>query len=333
MRAEVDDHRLCTRFKLRHATLAVDCLDLRNFLQYTQLHSLYQFRHVPVLAEAVLAAAKQLPKAEGVLLDVTLGGGGHSALLLESYPGLRMIGLDQDPSARIAASSYLSHFGDRIKIIETNFADYCPDEPVLMLLADLGVSSPQLDVAERGFSFRLDGPLDMRMNPSGCGETAAELLDRLEEPDLANLIYAYGQERRSRRIARRIKIDLANKGTYDGTKDLAYAIAGCYPPKVRWGRIHPATRTFQALRIAVNHELEVLQRLLMQAPEWMEPGGLLGIISFHSLEDRFVKTAFLRDNRLERITRKPVVASNAEEEANPRSRSAKLRLARRRLDI
>ncbi|WP_115009908.1 16S rRNA (cytosine(1402)-N(4))-methyltransferase RsmH [Synechococcus sp. N5] len=287
------------------------------------------FSHVPVLADAVLDAARQIPRADGLLIDATLGGGGHSALLLEQHPGLRLIGLDQDATARAAAAERLAPFGDRVSIVATNFADYVPPEPAVMVLADLGVSSPQLDVAERGFSFRLDGPLDMRMDAGGAGETAAELIDRLEENELADLIYGYGEERLSRRIARRLKADLKDKGAYGGTAALAYAVAGCYPPKARRGRIHPATRTFQALRIAVNDELGVLDRLLQQAPDWLEPEGLLGIISFHSLEDRRVKTAFLRDERLQRITRKPVVATEQEEEANPRSRSAKWRVAQR----
>ena len=284
---------------------------------------------MPVLADAVLDAARQIPRPDGLLIDATLGGGGHSALLLEQHPGLRLIGLDQDATARAAAAERLASFGDRVSIVATNFADYVPPEPAVMVLADLGVSSPQLDVAERGFSFRLDGPLDMRMNAGDEGETAAELIDRLEENELADLIYGYGEERLSRRIARRIKADLKDKGSYEGTAALAYAVAGCYPPKARRGRIHPATRTFQALRIAVNDELGVLDRLLQQAPDWLEPEGLLGIISFHSLEDRRVKTAFLRDERLQRITRKPVVATEQEEEANPRSRSAKWRVAQR----
>jgi 16S rRNA (cytosine1402-N4)-methyltransferase len=287
---------------------------------------------VPVLADAVLDAARQIPRPDGLLIDATLGGGGHSALLLEQHPGLRLIGLDQDATARAAAAERLAPFGDRVSIVATNFADYVPPEPAVMVLADLGVSSPQLDVAARGFSFRLDGPLDMRMNSGGEGETAAELIDRLEENALADLIYAYGEERLSRRIARRIKADLKDKGSYEGTAALAYAVAGCYPPKARRGRIHPATRTFQALRIAVNDELGVLDRLLLLAPDWLEPEGLLGIISFHSLEDRRVKTSFLRDERLQRITRKPVVATEQEEEANPRSRSAKWRLAQRLAD-
>ena len=287
------------------------------------------FDHVPVLAEAVIEATDYLPRCDGLLIDATLGGGGHSALLLERFPQLRLIGLDQDPTAREAAAKRLEPFTERVQIVATNFAAYQPMEPVTMVLADLGVSSPQLDVAGRGFSFRLDGPLDMRMNPESDGETAAELIDRLEESALADLIYGYGEERLSRRIARRIKADLAAQGPYSGTSALAYAVAGCYAHKARRGRIHPATRTFQALRIAVNDELAVLEALLERAPDWLEPGGLLGVISFHSLEDRRVKTAFKEDDRLLRITRKPVVASEQEEESNPRSRSAKCRLAQR----
>ncbi|MFZ9267441.1 MAG: 16S rRNA (cytosine(1402)-N(4))-methyltransferase RsmH, partial [Vulcanococcus sp.] len=217
------------------------------------------FDHQPVLAAAVLAGFAELPAAAGVLLDCTLGGGGHSSLLLQAHPGLRLIGLDQDPSARAAAAKALAPFADRVQVVASNFADYTPPEPVVCVLADLGVSSPQLDVAERGFSFRLEGPLDMRMNPT-AGETAAQLIDRLEESELADLIYAYGEERLSRRIARRLK----EQGPWQGktTAELAYAIAGCFPPQARRGRIHPATRTFQALRIAVNDELGVLDRLL-----------------------------------------------------------------------
>ncbi|MBU6354730.1 MAG: 16S rRNA (cytosine(1402)-N(4))-methyltransferase RsmH [Cyanobacteria bacterium REEB498] len=292
------------------------------------------FAHLPVLAERVLAGFAELSPllaqhGGGVLIDCTLGGGGHSALLLEAHPALRLIGLDQDPTARAAAAERLAPFGDRVQIVATNFAAFTPAEPAVAVLADLGVSSPQLDVAERGFSFRHDGPLDMRMNPQ-AGATAAELLERLEEAELADLIYAYGEERLSRRIARRIKQHLQAQGPFRGTAELAYAIAGCYPPKVRHGRIHPATRTFQALRIAVNDELGVLDRLLAAAPDWLLSGGLFGVISFHSLEDRRVKTAFVSDDRLQRVTRKPETATEAEQHSNPRSRSAKWRLARRR---
>jgi 16S rRNA (cytosine1402-N4)-methyltransferase len=292
------------------------------------------FDHVPVLAEPVLAGFAELApllaaQAGGLLVDCTLGGGGHSALLLEAHPQLHLVGLDQDPMARAAAAERLAPFGERVTIVASNFAAYTPPGPVVAVLADLGVSSPQLDGAERGFSFRSDGPLDMRMNPE-VGETAGGLIDRLGESELADLIYAYGEERLSRRIARRIKEYLASEGPFSGTAALAYVVAGCYPPAARRGRIHPATRTFQALRIAVNDELVALDCLLHNAPEWLASGGLLGVISFHSLEDRRVKTAFLGDERLERVTRKPLIAAEEEQERNPRSRSAKFRLARRR---
>ncbi|MEB3301191.1 MAG: 16S rRNA (cytosine(1402)-N(4))-methyltransferase RsmH, partial [Cyanobacteriota bacterium] len=256
--------------------------------------------------------------------------GGHSALLLSAHPTLEVIGLDQDPQARAAAAVRLAPWGERIQIVAGNFSAFTPERPVQGVLADLGVSSPQLDEGTRGFSFRSDGPIDMRMNPD-AGETAAELLDRLEEGELADLLFELGEERLSRRIARRLVAERANCPWRErSTAELAYVIAGGYPPKARHGRIHPATRSFQALRIAVNDELGALARLLQRAPDWLTPGGLLAVISFHSLEDRRVKQAFLEDSRLERLTRKPITAGAEELEANPRSRSAKLRVARRR---
>jgi 16S rRNA (cytosine1402-N4)-methyltransferase len=294
------------------------------------------FGHVPVLAEPLLAALAPIADLlatqpdGGLLIDCTLGGGGHSDLLLQAHPRLQLVGLDQDPTARAAAADHLAPWGERVTIVATNFAAFTPDRPAVAVLADLGVSSPQLDVAARGFSFRLAGPLDMRMNPNR-GETAADLIDRLDETALADVIYAYGEERLSRRIARKIKeqgpwADPARPRT---TAELAWLVAGCHPPQARRGRIHPATRTFQALRIAVNDELAVLDRLLQQAPDWLVPGGRLAIISFHSLEDRRVKTALAADDRLQRVTRKAIQASDTEAAANPRSRSAKLRVAER----
>jgi 16S rRNA (cytosine1402-N4)-methyltransferase len=291
------------------------------------------FAHLPVLADQVRQAFAALPAGAGEapprLIDATLGGGGHSALLLQDHPRLEVIGLDQDATARAAAAARLAPWADRLQIVATNFAAYSPATPVQAVLADLGVSSPQLDRPERGFSFRVEGPIDMRMNPE-AGETAAQLLDRLEEGPLADLLFQFGDERLSRRIARRLVAEREAKPWAErSTSELAYAVAGCYPPKARRGRIHPATRSFQALRIAINDELGALERLLQRAPDWLAPGGLLAIISFHSLEDRLVKQAFLADARLERITRRPLVADPAEAEANPRCRSAKLRLARR----
>ncbi|MFM1799334.1 MAG: hypothetical protein RLZZ117_1612 [Cyanobacteriota bacterium] len=292
------------------------------------------FTHQSVLATEVVEAFAALPPAEEGepprLIDCTLGGGGHSALLLAAHPRLEVVGLDQDPTARAAAAARLAPWGERGRIVATNFALYEPERPVQGVMADLGVSSPQIDRPERGFSFRDDGPIDMRMNPDG-GETAAALLDRLEENALADLLFTLGEERLSRRIARRLVAERASRPWRErGTADLAYVIAGCYPPKARHGRLHPATRCFQALRIAVNDELGALERLLAAAPAWLAPGGLLAIISFHSLEDRLVKRAFLEDPRLERLSRKPITAGEEEVLANPRSRSAKLRLARKR---
>ena len=287
------------------------------------------FNHVPIMGKEIIQSLKELPSEltkQGLIIDATIGGGGHSAQILENFPGIKIIGLDQDPMAREAASKRLIKFGTRIEIISTNFADFSLNEQAICVLADLGVSSHQLDEPSRGFSFRLDGPVDMRMNPEK-GLSAAELINTLSEQDLADLIYNLGEEKRSRRIARKIKNDLAENGAYSGTQALSYAIAGCFPPKQRHGRIHPSTRTFQALRIAVNNELESLDRLLEKAPNWLLEDGLFMVMSFHSLEDRRVKSSFKTDNRLKLISKKPLRASPQEIELNPRSKSAKLRIS------
>ena len=290
-----------------------------------------EFKHLPVLSNVLVKSTQDLPSSMldgGLMIDATLGGGGHSQLLLNTHKNLRSIGLDQDPIAIEAAKDKLLQFGKRIEIINTNFANFEPTSKAVLILADLGVSSPQLDVAKRGFSFRLQGPLDMRMNPNQ-DKTAADIIELLSEKELADLIYKYGEERFSRRIAKRIKADLLNKGCYSDTTELAYAIAGCYPHKMRYGKIHPATKTFQALRITVNNELENLEKFLQAAPSWLEIEGLISIISFHSLEDRLVKIAFKNDSRLELTHSKPLIAEKSEIISNPRSRSAKLRIAKR----
>ncbi len=287
------------------------------------------FNHVPIMGKEIIQSLKELPSEltkQGLIIDATIGGGGHSAQILENFPGIKIIGLDQDPIAREAASKRLIKFGTRIEIISTNFADFSLNEQPICVLADLGVSSHQLDEPSRGFSFRLDGPVDMRMNPAK-GLSAAELIETLSEKDLADLIYNLGEEKRSRRIARKIKNDLAKNGPYSGTQALSYAIAGCFPPKQRHGRIHPSTRTFQALRIAVNNELESLDSLLEKAPNWLLENGLFMVMSFHSLEDRKVKSSFKTDNRLKVLSKKPLRASPQEIELNPRSKSAKLRIS------
>ena len=287
------------------------------------------FNHKSVMTDEIMASLEHYPlihdnKLKGI--DATLGGGGHSYHLLRKYSDLNIIGLDQDPFARKSASKKLDEFQNRIDIRASNFADFVPKEKVSFVIADLGVNSNQIDDPKRGFSFQKDGPLDMRMNPF-LEVDAEKLIEALNEKDLANLIYKYGEERLSRKIARKIKMDLKENGKYSGTKELAYSIAGCFPPKQRYKKIHPATRTFQALRIAVNKEIEVLEKFLQVVPEWILPGGIISIISFHSLEDRLVKNSFKNDQRLKNLTKKPITPSEQEVELNKRARSGKLRIA------
>ena len=287
------------------------------------------FNHQSVMTDEIMASLEHYPlihdnKLKGI--DATLGGGGHSYHLLRKYSDLNIIGLDQDPFARKSALKKLDEFKSRIDIRASNFADFVPKEKVSFVIADLGVNSNQLDDPKRGFSFQKDGPLDLRMNPF-LDVDAEKLIEALNEKDLANLIYKYGDERLSRKIARKIKLDLKENGKYSGTKELAYSIAGCFPPKQRYKKIHPATRTFQALRIAVNKEIEVLEKFLQVVPEWLLPGGIISIISFHSLEDRLVKSCFKNDQRLKNLTKKPITPSEQEVELNKRARSGKLRIA------
>ena len=287
------------------------------------------FNHKSVMTDEIMASLEHYPlihnnKLTGI--DATLGGGGHSYHLLRKYSDLNIIGLDQDPFARKSASKKLDEFQNRIDIRASNFADFVPKEKVSFVIADLGVNSNQIDDPKRGFSFQKDGPLDMRMNPF-LEVDAEKLIGALNEKDLANLIYKYGDERLSRKIARKIKMDLKENGKYSGTKELAYSIAGCFPPKQRYKKIHPATRTFQALRIAVNKEIDVLEKFLKIVPEWLLPGGIISIISFHSLEDRLVKSSFKNDQRLKNLTKKPITPSEQEVERNKRARSGKLRIA------
>ncbi len=282
------------------------------------------FQHVPVMPEAVLTGLQVDETSPGRrFLDATVGGGGHSALILQRDAQSQLVALDQDAIALQAAQARLAEFGDRVTFHHTNFGEFKPGEQRFAgILADIGVSSAQLDMPERGFSFRQTAPLDMRMNQQQ-ELSAADIVNHWDETDLANLIYEYGEERLSRRIARKI----LEQRPFQTTTELAEAIAQCVPKKYRYGRIHPATRTFQALRIAVNAELDVLKTFLTNAPDWLVPGGRLVIISFHSLEDRIVKHAFRQDDRLKIITKKPLVATDAELQANPRARSAKLRVA------
>lgn len=289
------------------------------------------FSHRTVMLEETLAAID--PRAGRVYADVTVGGGGHAEGILErSAPDGRLVALDRDPSALEAASARLARFGERVTMVHATFADLgrvLEDAGVSRvhgLVADLGVSSPQLDRPDRGFSFRFEGPLDMRMDPS-AGETALELIARLDERELADLLYQLGEERRSRAIARSIKRAL-EAGELATTQDLRRAVVRAVGPR-KSGGLDPATRTFQALRIAVNDELGQLDALLAQLPDVLEDGGVAAILSFHSLEDRRVKRCFRESDVLVPLTKKPIVPSDDEQRENPRARSAKLRAARR----
>lgn len=282
-----------------------------------------EFHHVSVLPQEVLTGLNL--QSGGLYLDATVGGGGHSRLILEADPSIRLVAVDQDEAAIATAQANLAEFGDRVSYWRGNFSNFNPGGAKFNgILADLGVSSAQLDIPERGFSFRHPAPLDMRMDQHQ-ELTAADLVNHGDETELANLIYTYGEERLSRRIARKI----VDQRPFQTTTELAEAIAQCVPRKYRYGRIHPATRTFQALRIAVNRELEVLETLLQKAPQWLAAGGRLVIISFHSLEDRPVKHGLKGMPELRVITKKPIIASAEELGLNPRSRSAKLRVAER----
>ncbi len=313
------------------------------------------FVHRPVLAAELTAALAPAPGR--LYLDATVGGGGHAERLLEA--GACVLGIDRDDVALAAAEARLARFGDRVTLVRGAFADLPAIVaaegigPAAGLLVDLGVSSPQLDDPGRGFSFQADGPLDMRMDRRQP-LTAADLVNGLPVPELARLIRTLGEERWAGAIARRIARARA-EAPIETTGRLAEVVAAAVTAQERSGRgrvgrrgrIHPATRTFQALRMRVNDELEQLTRLLAAAPDLLEPGGRLAVVSFHSLEDRLVKEAIRREAagcrcppglpvcccgqvpRLRPVTRKPIEAGEAEMAANPRVRSAKLRVAER----
>jgi 16S rRNA (cytosine1402-N4)-methyltransferase len=279
------------------------------------------FLHISVLNRESITGLNLHP--QGHYLDATVGGGGHSELILASFPDLRVTAIDRDEMAIAAAKQRLAAYKSRIDFWQGNYADFEAEIASFDgIIADLGVSSPQLDLPERGFSFKYDADLDMRMDRSQS-LSATTIVNHWDEEDLANIFYQYGEERLSRRIARKI----IQKRPLKTTTELAELVAQCYPPKARYGRIHPATRVFQGLRIAVNKELDSLETFLDRAINWLKPNGRIAIISFHSLEDRIVKYKFRDDDRLRIITKKPLTAQEDEEKSNPRSRSAKLRIA------
>ena len=264
----------------------------------------------------------------GVVIDLTLGAGGHAEALLESGVG-RLIGVDRDPEAVAIASGRLARFGDRFVAVRARFSEVPAENRVDGVLYDLGVSSIQLDRPERGFSYRAAGPLDMRMGGEDGTERAMDLVARASEEDLARIVYEYGGERRSRRVAAAI-VRARARGPVESTDQLAGIVASAVGR--RRGGPHPARRTFQALRIAVNRELEELAASLPRAAGVLAPGGRVVVIAYHSLEDGVVKRFFAGDERLTVLTKKPIVPSGAEVARNPRARSAKLRAAERARD-
>ncbi|ELR99296.1 16S rRNA (cytosine(1402)-N(4))-methyltransferase RsmH [Gloeocapsa sp. PCC 73106] len=285
-----------------------------------------EFTHIPVLSQELIAGLNVTES--GHYLDATVGGGGHTRLILAAFAGVRVTAIDRDAMAIASTKSHLqAYIPHRLEFWQGNFADYQPLEKFDGIIADLGVSSPQLDVAHRGFSFRQEAPLDMRMDASQS-LTSAEIINHWDEQSLVRIFFEYGEERLSRRIARRI----VSLRPFKTTTELAEAIASSVPPKYRYGRIHPATRVFQALRIAVNQELTSLERFLVQSPPWLTNGGRIAIISFHSLEDRLVKHGFRDSTTLKVITKKPITAQIEELNHNPRARSAKLRIAEKIID-
>lgn len=280
-------------------------------------------RHTPVLVTEVVEALAVV--SGGAYIDCTVGEGGHAEAILNAAPESVVIGLDRDPDALAAAQLRLAGFGDRVHLVNVSYttlaeqAGFLRDRPVTGVFLDLGLSSLQLETDGRGFSFLRDGPLDMRFGPDER-LTADDVVNRYAERDLARVIYEYGEEPRSRRIARAI----VQRRPVRGTAHLAEVVAGAVG---RWGRVHPATRTFQGIRIEVNRELETIKAGLAAAAETLRPGGRLAVISYHSLEDRLVKTTLRESAVLRVLTRKPITPSREEVVSNPRSRSARLRAA------
>ena len=309
--------------------------------------------HIPVLFQAVLDGLQIRPNDR--YIDATVGGGGHAAgILAASSPNGRLLGLDRDPAALDEARARLAAYGERVTLVHSSFAhlresarahDFVPTAGILL---DLGLSSLQLADPTRGFAFLADGPLDMRFDPQAGGITAAELVDECSVDELTRLLYRYGEEKRARRIAEAMVAARPLRTTGELVSVIERAMgAASRSSRGRRERIHLATRTFQALRIAVNDELAALEAALPQAVEILAPGGRLAVISFHSLEDRMVKRFMRQESRdcicppetpvcicdhrasLRLITRKPVRPTTDEVADNPRARSARLRVAER----
>jgi 16S rRNA (cytosine1402-N4)-methyltransferase len=280
--------------------------------------------HRPVMVEEVVGFLG----GRGIVVDLTLGAGGHAEALLASGVG-RLIGVDRDPEAIALATGRLSRFGERFVAVRARFSEMPVGNRVDGVLYDLGVSSMQLDRAERGFSYRSDGPLDMRMDLDEETARAVDLVNAAPEPELSRIIFELGEERAARRVAAAI-VRARDRAPIETTDQLAGVVASAVGR--RRGGPHPARRTFQALRIAVNRELEELAASLPRAAGVLAPGGRVVVIAYHSLEDRIVKRFFAGQERLTVLTSKPLVPSRREAADNPRARSAKLRAAERTVD-
>lgn len=304
--------------------------------------------HQPVLYQEIILALR--PQSPGFYADCTVGAGGHAWGILDtSAPDGRLLGLDLDPQALSLAQQHLAQFSDRVTLVHASYTTLLEQvrqlgwEAIQGIVIDLGVSSMQIDTPERGFSFQMEGPLDMRFDPTQP-LTAQDIVNGWDERDLADLIWRYGEEQQSRRIARAIIQARPLHTTRELTEIITRSMGGKRGGQSK-SRIHPATRTFQALRIAVNHELDALEAFLPQAIEVLAPGGRLAVIAFHSLEDRIVKQFFRRESRdcicppeqmvctcghkatLVEINRHPIEAADEETGSNPRARSARLRVA------
>ena len=290
--------------------------------------------HYPVMHREVLENLP-IPEGDSLLIDCTTGEGGHTSLFLSSYPSLTVIGIDRDSVIQKKAIERLSGFGGRFRPVNAWFDDYlseAPSESADAILFDLGISMFHYLESDRGFSFRNDEPLDMRLNPE-AGLSAADIVNGYSEENLADVIYRYGEERYSRRIARAIA-EKRESAPIESSCALAEIIRAAVPRDYRYGRIHPATRTFQALRIEVNKELDRITPALGDAIRVLKKGGRIAVITFHSLEDRKVKWFFKdeaqKENpRIRILTKKPIVPSEEEEAENSPSRSAKLRVVER----
>jgi len=299
--------------------------------------------HYSVMKDNYLELFQTLSKNDKkYFCDLTFGAGGHAFAILRAHPSAILVACDQDQQALNNAKKIIEEngFGSRVILIESNFADFFESFKKNMpkdfngffgLIADLGVSSHQFDSSERGFSFRFDGPLDMRMDTLNNPITAEILVNELDHEDLANIIYEYGEERYSRKIAEKI-IEARIEKRISTTKELENIVFHVYPARQRHSGTHPATRTFQALRIKVNDELGVLEKLVEQIPQMLEINGVAAVISFHSLEDRIVKHRFkkiIENESFEVLTKKPILPSEIEIKSNFRSRSAKMRILKR----